>query len=270
MSKVFIAVGNPDGLDVRREYAEEHRFNLGFSHLVFSDILDANWQEVLEDCQQKLRGFQGAISLHGAFSGLVINSADKERREITRKRIFQSLEIAMELKAKRICFHLNFNWSRRMEEGYRPRWIEKNSVFWSEVLEKYPLTVVLENGPDETPEMLRALLDEVNSSRLKACVDVGHMNVSSKVPLEEWIAVLGEDIRSIHAHDNKGDLDSHLAPGEGTIDWQEFSDLIAKHQIDPDILFECSLERTMQGLNYFREENIYPCNTYASNSKGEH
>jgi len=97
---------------------------------------------------------------------------------------------------------------------------------------------------------------------------VGHINIRSKVPVEEWIAVLGKDIRSIHVHDNKGDDDSHLAPGKGTINWQEFSDLIAKYQIDPDIVFEVkTLETTIQSLKYFREENIYPCNAFASNSK---
>ena len=93
------------------------------------------------------------------------------------------------------------------------------------------------------------------------------MNVWSKFPLDEWIAVLGEDIRSIHIHDNKGDDDSHLVPGKGAINWPEFSDLIAKYQIDPDIIFEVkTLETTIQSLKYFREEKIYPCNTFAGHS----
>jgi sugar phosphate isomerase/epimerase len=153
------------------------------------------------------------------------------------------------------------------DEHYKLNWIERNAIFWPEVLEKYPPTVVLENTFEPTPEMFRALLGEVSSSRLKVCLDMGHMNVWSKVPLEEWIAVLGEDIHSMHIHDNKGDYDYHLVPGKGTINWQEFSDLIAKYQIDPDIVFEVkTLETTIQSLKYFREENLYPFNTFTGHS----
>ncbi len=272
MSKIFIYIGNPNSFDASLEYAKEHRYNLEISTFCSPRFLDANWQEILKDYQQKLHGFKGAISAHGAYVDLVIGSEDKKVREVTKQRIFQSLEIARELKAKHVVFHGNFNplW---MGEGYERNWIERNAGFWSEVLEKYPSTVLLENVHDPAPEMLRTLLDEVNSSRLKICLDVGHINVWSKVPVGEWIAVLGEDIRSIHIHDNKGDVDSHLAPGMGNINWQEFSDLIAKYQVDPDIVFETieepsleTLELTIQSLKYFREENIYPCNTFAGNS----
>ena len=265
MSKIFICVYNPNSFDTVLEYAKERRYNLEFSIFAMPRLYD-DWQEILKDCQQKLHEFEGAISVHGAFVDLVIHSQDKKVREIAKQRIFQSLEIARELKAERVVFHADFNPLSRSER-YKLNWIERNAMFWSEVLEKYPSTVLLENLYDPTPEMLRTLLDEVNSSRLKICLDVGHINIRSKVPVEEWIAVLGKDIRSIHVHDNKGDDDSHLAPGKGTINWQEFSDLIAKYQIDPDIVFEVEmLETTIQSLKYFREENIYPGNTFAGNS----
>ena len=276
MSKIFIRIPPTSiehkeeiasNFDALLEYAKEHRYNLEITTFIFPDFLGANGQEILKDFQQKLHGFKGAISVHGACIDLVIDSEDKKVREVAKQRIFQSLEIARELKAKRTVFHLNFNWIRRLE-GYKLKWIEQNASFWSEVLEKYPSsTVVLENTNDFTPEMLRTMVDEVNSPRLKVCLDVGHVNVYSKVPVEEWFAVLGEDIRCMHIHDNKGDADSHLVPGKGTINWQEFSDLIAKYQIDPDIVFEVkTLETTIQSLKYFREENIYPCNTFAGSS----
>ena len=262
MSKIFICVFNPNSFDALLEYAKEHRYNLEFTAFYYPRFLDANLQEILKDYQQKLHGFKGAISVHGAAIDLVIHSEDEKVREVAKQRIFQSLEIARKLKAKHVVFHGNFN-PLKKSKSYESNWTERNVIFWSEVLEKYPSTVVLENTFDPMPEMLRTLLDEVNSSRLKICLDVGHINVWSKVPVEEWIAVLGEDIRCMHIHDNKGDADSHLVPGKGSINWQEFSDLIAKYQIDPDIVFEVRMvEETIQSLNYFREEDIYPFNTY--------
>ena len=273
MSKIFICIWNSNSFDALLEYAKEHRYNLEFSNFVEPRFLGANGQEIVKDYQRKLHGFKGTISVHGAVGDPTAgdpttHSEDKKLREVAKQRIFQSLEIVRELKAKSVVFHGNFNPLMQSDEHYKLNWIERNAIFWSEVLEKYPSTVVLENVFEPTPEMFRTLLDEVNSSRLKICLDIGHINVWSKVPVGEWVAVLGEDIRCMHIHDNKGDFDYHLVPGKGTINWQEFSDLIAKYQIDPDIVFEVkTLETTIQSLKYFREENIYPFNTFAGNSK---
>ena len=274
MSKICICMWNADSIEhneeielsftARLEYAKEHRYNLEFSDFLHPDFLDVNGPGILEDYRQKLREFEGIISVHGASGDPVIDvihSEDKKVREATKQMIFQSLEIVRDLKAERVVFHGNFNPVVRGER-YQPILIERDVVFWSGVLEKYPPIVVLENTFEPTPEMFRAVLDKVNSSRLKICLDMGHVNVYSKVPLEEWFAVLGKDIRSIHTHDNKGDADYHLVPGKGTINWQEFSDLITKYQINPNIVFEVlTLETTIQSLRYFREENIYPYNT---------
>ena len=267
MSKIFICIGSANSFDAILEYAKEHRYNLEVSNKIFCEprILDTNWRELVKDYQQKLHGFKGAISVHGAYGDPVIDvihSEDKKVREVSRQKIFQSIEIVRELKAKRVVFHGDFNPLVRGER-YKPNWIERDVIFWSEVVEKYPsIEVVLENTFEPTPEIFRTVLDEVNSSRLKICLDIGHVPVYAKVPVEEWIAVLGEDIRSIHTHDNKGDADYHLVPGKGTINWQEFSDLITKYQINPNIVFEVlTLETTIQSLRYFREENIYPYNT---------
>jgi sugar phosphate isomerase/epimerase len=279
VSKIFISIWNANSIehkeeiglsfDARLEYAKEHHYNLEFTNFISPDFLDVNGQEILKDYQQKLYGFKGVISIHGACGHPVIDvihGEDEKVREAAKQMIFQSLEIARELKAERIVFHGNFNPLIRGER-YKPNWIERDIIFWSEVLEKYPSTVVLENTFELTPEIFRTVLDAVNSSRLKVCLDMGHINVWSKAPLEEWIAVLGEDIHSMHIHDNKGGEDSHLAPGKGAINWQEFSDLIAKYQIGPDVVFEVkTLETTIQSLKYFREGNIYPFNTFAGNS----
>ena len=272
MSKIFICIGSANSFDAILEYAKEHRYNLEVSNKIFCEprILDTNWRELVKDYQQKLHGFKGAISVHGAYGDPVIDvihSEDKKVREVSRQKIFQSIEIVRELKAKRVVFHGDFNPLVRGER-YKPNWIERDVIFWSEVVEKYPsIEVVLENTMEPRPEIFRTVLDEVNSSRLKICLDIGHVSVWAEVPVEEWIAVfeewiavLGEDIRSIHTHDSSGYVD-HLIPGKGAINWQEFSDLIAKYQIDPDIVFEVNpLETTIQSLKYFREENIYPFN----------
>jgi sugar phosphate isomerase/epimerase len=266
MSRIFIQPPDHDSFDTFLSYAKEHGYNLEIASFAYSSVLDSNWQEILIDHQRKLRGFTGTISLHGAFMELIVHSRDKRIREVAKDRIFQNLEIAKALNAKYVVFHGNFNPLIR-HENYKKNWSKQNATFWSEVLDKYPIIVLLENLWEAMPEIFKELLNEVNSSRLKICFDMGHANVFSEVSLEEWFAVLGEDIAYMHVNDNKGDFDSELALGEGNIDWRNFSDLIEKYGIAPEIVFEVgTLEKTMQSLKYFQKQNIYPFNVPARNT----
>jgi sugar phosphate isomerase/epimerase len=246
MSKIFVQPPDNDGFDEFLSYAKEHGHNLEIASFAYSRVLDTNWREILKGHQQKLRGFAGVVSVHGAFMELIIHSRDEKIREVARNRIYRNLEIARALSAKYIVFHGNFNPLIR-HEGYRKNWVKQNALFWSEVLEKYQIIILLENLWEPTPKMFRKLSDEVNSARLKICFDTGHANIFSEAPLEEWFAVLGEDIAYVHVNDNNGDVDLELAPGEGNIDWREFSHLIEKYRIAPEIVFEVgTLEKTMQ------------------------
>jgi sugar phosphate isomerase/epimerase len=261
LSKIYMQPPDSNSFDEFLSYAKEQGYNLEIASFAYSSVLDSNWQDILKDHQQKLRGFEETISLHGAFQELIVHSRDKKIREVAKDRIFLNLEIARALNAKYIIFHGNFNPLIR-HEAYKKNWIEQNAIFWSGVLERYHIIVVLENLWEPKPEMFRKLLDEVKSSRLKICFDTGHANIFSKVPLEEWFAVLGKDIVYMHINDNKGDVDNELAPGEGDIDWRKFSDLIEKYRIAPEIVFEVgTLEKTIQSLEYFQKENIYPFNS---------
>lgn len=232
MSKIYIQPPDDDSFDEFLAYAKQHGYNLEIASFAYSIVLDTNWQEILQDYQQKLQCFEGTISLHGVFQDLIVHSRDKRIREVTRDRIFQNLEIAKALNAKHVVFHGNFNPLIR-HEGYKSNWVEQNFSFWAGVLNQYHLTVLLENLWEPTPDIYRNLLDKVNSSRLKICLDTGHANIFSKVSLKEWMAVLGEDIVYMHVNDNQGDVDDELAPGEGNINWQEFSEWIKQYQIVP-------------------------------------
>jgi len=104
MSKIYIQPPDDDSFDKFLMYAKQHGYNLEIASFAYSNILDANWREILKDYQQKLRGFKGTISLHGAFQDLTIHSRDKKIRKVAKQRIFQNLEIAKALNAKYIVF----------------------------------------------------------------------------------------------------------------------------------------------------------------------
>lgn len=265
MSKIFLQPPDQKSFDEFLEYAKHGGHNLEIACFADPDVLDRNWQEVLEDHRRKLRQFEGTISLHGPFLGLYLHSRDSRIERVARERILQGLEIAHALEAKYVVFHGNFI-PLIGQESYRRNWIAKNADFWSEVLAKYDdLTVLLENLWEPRPELFREVLDRVNSPQLKICFDTGHAHIFSKVTFEEWFAVLGDDLVYMHVNDNRGDVDNELVPGEGDIDWPELSGLIERHRISPNIVFEVgTLEKSVASLEYFEKNGIYPFDKYGS------
>jgi sugar phosphate isomerase/epimerase len=258
MSKIFLQPPDQKSFDEFLECAKQGGYNLEIACFADPNVLDRNWQEILEDQRRKLRDFEGIISLHGPFLGLYLHSRDSRIKRVARERILHGLEIAHTMQAKYVVSHGNFI-PLIGQESYRRNWIAQNADFWSEVLAKYDLTILLENLWEPTPELFREVLDRVNSSRLKICFDTGHAHIFSRVPLEEWFAVLKDDLVYMHVNDNKGEVDHELAPGEGNVDWVGFSRLVRHQRICPNIVFEVgTLQKTKESLEYFKANGIYP------------
>jgi sugar phosphate isomerase/epimerase len=100
------------------------------------------------------------------------------------------------------------------------------------------VTVLLENIPNEiaTPERLVELLNTAHFGDVGFCFDFGHANVMSSVA--EAFAIMKDNIRSTHVHDNAGDRDAHLWPGDGNIDWDEAMGLLRTAPHVPPLLTE--------------------------------
>jgi len=260
VSKIYVQPPDHYSLAEFLNFAKEHNYNLEIATFAYANVLDTDWQRILKEHHQELSGFGGRISLHGVFQDIFIHSSDRKIAEVSRERILRNLEIADALDATYIVFHGNFN-PLITGERYKKNWFERNASFWAEVLEKYNVTILLENLWEPTPEMFKKLLDHVGSPHLKICFDIGHANIFSKVPFKEWATMLDHKIPYIHVNDNKGEVDNELIPGDGTVDWQEFTSVIEEKQINPDIVLEVgTLEKTRQSLKYLEEQGIYPFN----------
>ncbi len=257
MSKIFIQPDNTN-FDEFLKYANEYGCNIEIASFAFAKTLDTNWKEILKDYQKKLRDFKGVISVHGAFQDLILHSRDSKINEIAKNRYTLNLEIAKALNAKYIVFHGNFN-PLINQESYIKNWIEQNTRFWSEAVNKFDITILIENLWEPSPDLFRKLLDNANSPHLKICFDTGHANIFSHVPVERWFESLGSNIVYIHVNDNKGDVDNELVPGDGTVDWHEFSGNVKKYCNNPEIVFEVgSLDKTKRAIDYFEKTKYIP------------
>jgi sugar phosphate isomerase/epimerase len=98
--------------------------------------------------------------------------------------------------------------------------------------------VVVENIPNDlsTPEGLVELLETAHFTDIGVCLDVGHAHMAPGVtPAFEALKSL---IRTTHIHDNHGERDEHLWPGNGTISWKGTIDLLRSAQHVPVLMLE--------------------------------
>jgi len=82
------------------------------------------------------------------------------------------------------------------------------------------VTITMENV-DETPEVLRNVLDRIPN--LRYCLDVGHAHLDKRTDgARTYLAALADRLGLVHIHDNHGGHgeagDEHLPFGQGTID----------------------------------------------------
>jgi sugar phosphate isomerase/epimerase len=94
-----------------------------------------------------------------------------------------------------------------------------------------------------TPEKLKEIIRLLRYEDLGICFDVGHAHLVSSV--HQAFGVLEDRIRSTHIHDNKRDKDSHLWPGDGTIDWEQSMQSLRSATHAPAMLLEIEGEEGM-------------------------
>src|SRR5579863_2657880 len=98
--------------------------------------------------------------------------------------------------------------------------------------------ILLENIPNElsTPEKLVEMIHAAHFDDVGICFDFGHAHMMSSV--SEAFELLRKQICSTHVHDNDKDRDSHLWPGQGTIDWKQAMELLRSAPQTPALTLE--------------------------------
>ncbi|MBQ8246302.1 MAG: sugar phosphate isomerase/epimerase [Lachnospiraceae bacterium] len=179
-------------------------------------------------------------TMHGAFYDVIPFSPDERIREISLKRIEQSIAVAQRIGAGAVIFHTNYN-PFLNSEAYVKDWLAKNEVIWAEILEKHSdINIYLENMFDTTPDMMEALSERLcRYDNYGVCLDYAHAALSKVAP-KEWAKRLGKYVKHIHINDNDLVSDLHLAWGDGQIDRQTFYDAYDKYMSKASVLVETS------------------------------
>lgn len=142
---------------------------------------------------------------------------EKARRIDAMDEIKRALEAAEQIPLRHLILHLG-----ERDDTWGLRALE-HSITAIEHLRAFaaPLGVriLVENleGEVATPAHLIEILSSGHFTDLGVCLDVGHAHLGEGVPAA--LEVLRDRVRSSHLHDNHGDKDAHLWPGDGAIDW---------------------------------------------------
>lgn len=77
------------------------------------------------------------------------------------------------------------------------------------------------------------------------CLDTGHCAVQGESPADAVRRIGKEDLYILHVHDNDGTRDQHLRPGEGVIQWEDFSAALAEIGFAGALSLETSVPREL-------------------------
>jgi sugar phosphate isomerase/epimerase len=232
--------------------------NLGFEIQEFylPHIMEGNWKKRLDEYKNTLRNFNGDLSIHNAARNLSNISKDPQIVAMTKRKYDFHFMVAKELGAKIIVSHSH--WLPEYRDIELFRWQENQVKFWEHyvnVAEKEDLFLVIENEYDTRPEILKAVIDKMNSTRFKFLFDPGHANLFSEVPIEEWIMAFSNCLVYIHANNNYNNYDQHNSVLKGTINFDNIFNLLEKLNIEPIFCTEVySKEALLESLDYLEEK----------------
>lgn len=166
------------------------------------------------------------VTVHAPFSNLNIASFNERIRKASLEILEETIRLSSELEAKAVTVHLGHcsPVSRRYQTEHIEIHRESLRVL-AKISAEYGVPVGVENMPKfpildaQTPERLALLVDGID---IGITFDIGHLNTTTR-DFEGFLKLFGDRIVAVHIHDNQGNPDEHLTPGEGNVPWEGVS-----------------------------------------------
>ncbi|MFA4948376.1 MAG: sugar phosphate isomerase/epimerase family protein [Candidatus Krumholzibacteriia bacterium] len=192
-----------------------------------------------------------ATFTHGPFLGLDIASLDAHIAEYSAACLARGLEVTAGLGGSVMVVHTNY--SPRFSRAGLREWLGNWSVRMGPILEKargLGVRIALENVWEERPEELARLIEVLPDREAMVCLDTGHINAFSRLPVARWWELLGERVIALHLHDNDGSSDDHLPPGRGIFDFPALAEILRGRAPLPLMTFEVDVAGAIEGRAY--------------------
>jgi sugar phosphate isomerase/epimerase len=239
------------------ELACEHGLGIEVMAFAYPDVLDGNWQDLLNEYRRILEPVPGPITVHGPFMDMVSGSPDDRINEVCRQRYQQAIHITSELGSKLMVLHANFIGSLH-NTFYRKGWHMRNIEFWRPMAEyagNAGINIALENMWEFDPGIIGDLLAAVNHPNLRACLDIGHAHLFSdtQFTLLDWLNTLEPWLIHSHMNNNNGKLDEHhgFDYEKGVLNYHEVLRMFRGLPTPPPIVLEMDrVEDMRSSLRY--------------------
>jgi len=180
-----------------------------------------------------------------------IASIDRAARVDAMDEIKRALEIAEQIPFRFLVQHLGAPSESFSEKKFEAAMtsIEHLRAF----AKPLGVRILLENIPNElsTPDRLVEMIRSAHFDDVGVCFDFGHAHMEGSV--SQGFEILRNHICSTHVHDNDKNKDSHLWPGQGTINWKEAMELLRTAPQTPPLLLELAEDEKISPLDKLAE-----------------
>ncbi|HZH92485.1 MAG TPA: sugar phosphate isomerase/epimerase family protein [Tissierellaceae bacterium] len=219
------------------------------------NLSENDMKKLINEYKRSLREIKGIKSMHGPFLDLKPASPDKEIRRVSQIKYRRTLEIAHELDVDYVVFHSQIN-PYLNQPFLRDLNNRQAAAFWRALMDVTPYKgeVVIENVFEESPYMLRDLIDAIGHERISINLDIGHSNLGY-TSLKDWIHVLADRLSYMHVHGNSGFEDQHIVPSDEKLD--SLLEILDQEGIDPFLALEYKINNLKEEVQRYRRPHSY-------------
>ena len=235
--------------------------DLGLEIQGFHNPYIDNKEELKTLYLENIKRINKGKSFHAPYWDLNLGTKIIELQEVMYKIYNEAYYIAKELGCSELVIHGNYKPGTDWYSG----WINRAKEFLIKFLSDKDdsITICIENQFDSDSELLLKLIDEVNDSRVKVCLDIGHANCNSNMKVEDWIKSLKDRIAYYHLHNNHGKQtltgynkdDEHLGINNGTINIKEVLKLAEEYTPNAIWNIESKTEYLKESIECLKELN---------------
>ena len=238
------------------EIARNKNYGLEVQAFAFPQIMYGNWFKDLLYYEDMLKNFNNGLAFHNVFFSAITVSEDYRIVETTKEKMRYGFMIANELGAKIVIAHLI--WEPEYREDVFTYYMEKQLRFWDEFInfaEKKDILIVMENTNETRPDYMLPIIEKANSPCFQINWDIGHANLFTEIPLEDWVSAFGKHLKYIHFHTNNGRYDQHVWNENGTINFDPIFSRIAENNLHTIFTTEIYEKRELKNaLNFLKEK----------------
>ena len=170
------------------------------------------------------------IKLSQAHSTWPLPEGDDEEFTLYVEAAKKTAYCAMRLGCPRLVVHPIYPFQGTYEEAVSANVSVMRRV--GEYARELGITLCVENLPFReylaaSVEGVCRIVDEVALPNVRVCLDTGHAAIFNP-DVADAVRYIGDRLEALHIHDNGGESDEHLVPGDGIIDWDAFALALAE------------------------------------------